>query len=96
MQTITKEKIAQKIEEKLGFSGLICEELVTRIFKSAIDLVLLNGMLKIKNFGSFEIVQKNSRPGMNIHKRSPISIEPRKVIRFSSSRNLKRKLNSEG
>lgn len=95
MQTITKEKIATKIEETLGLSGVICEELVTQIFTSATNIILQDRALKIKNFGSFEVVQKNARPGMNMHTHSPISIEPRKVIRFSASRNLKKRLNND-
>lgn len=95
MQTVTKKKIAAKIEQALGLSAVICEELVTQIFKSATNLILQDQGLKIKNFGSFEVVQKNARPGMNIQTNSPVSIEPRKVIRFSPSRNLKKRLNSD-
>ena len=96
MQTITKEKIAEQIEESLGLSGVICEELVAQIFKSATNLILTGGSLKIKNFGSFTVVQKDERPGMNMQTRKPISIPPRKVIKFSPSRNLKKRLGSDG
>lgn len=94
MQTVTKEKIAAKIEDALGLPGIICEEIVAQIFSSAADLILQDQALKIKNFGSFAVAQKNARFGMNMHTSSPVTIEARKVIKFSPSRNLKKRLNN--
>ncbi len=96
MQTVTREKIATEIQERLGLSGLICEELVTEIFKSSADSILQNQTLKIKNLGSFSLHQKNARPGRNWNTGEAATIEARKVIRFVPSRGLKKRLNGAG
>jgi integration host factor subunit alpha len=96
MQTVTREKIAIEIQERLGLSGVICEELVMNIFKSATDAILQNQVLKIKNLGSFSLHQKNARPGRNWNTAEATTIEARKVIRFVPSRGLKKRLNGAG
>ncbi len=92
-KTITKEKIAEHLQETLGLSGVICENLVSQIFESATDLICEHSYLTIKNFGSFEIKHKKSRPGVNLSTMEPKSISERKVVTFTPSRSLKAKLN---
>lgn len=89
MQTINKAKLAQVLQKKLGFSAILCEDLVSQIFISSIELILRDTKLKIKNFGSFNVSTKNPRPGMNWASGSAIHIPTRKVIKFTASRNLK-------
>ncbi len=95
MQTITKEKIAEHLREKLGFSGVICEEIVSEVFASATEIIVDTQSLKIKNLGSFAIHQKSARPGMNLQTGEKVEIPARKVIKFAPSRNLKKRLNDE-
>ncbi len=92
--TITKEKIAEHLRETLGFSGVICDELVSEVFNSATDLIAEEGGLKIKNLGSFVVHQKLARPGMNLHTGQKVEIPARKVVKFAPSRNLKKRLNN--
>ncbi|MES2214898.1 MAG: HU family DNA-binding protein [Pseudomonadota bacterium] len=92
MHTITKEKLSQKLHDKLGLSAAICEDLVSEIFVSAADIICSSTNLKIKNFGSFNISTKKERPGMDWVSGSSISIPERRVIRFTPSRNLKARL----
>ena len=94
METITKEKIANLLKEKLGFSSLICEEITNSIFFEILDLSLNNKKLVLPNFGKFQVHSKNKRPGLNLQTREVLEIEPRKVLRFSPSSFLKQKINS--
>ena len=55
METITKEKIANLLKEKLGFSSLICEEITNSIFFEILDLSLNNKKLVLPNFGKFQV-----------------------------------------
>ena len=55
METITKEKIANLLKERLGFSSLICEEITNRIFSEILDLSLNNKKLVLPNFGKFQV-----------------------------------------
>lgn len=94
METITKEKIANLLKEKLGFSSLICEEITNSIFFEILDLSLNNKKLVLPNFGKFQVHSKSKRPGLNLQTREVLEIEPRKVLRFSPSSFLKQKINS--
>lgn len=95
MKTINKEKISQILRNKLGFSSSICETLVSDTFDSAIELLIKDKALKIKNFGSFSLYKKGRRPGMNMVTKEKIYIPERTVIKFVPSRNLKKELNRE-
>ena len=94
METITKEKIANLLKERLGFSSLICEEITNRIFSEILDLSLNNKKLVLPNFGKFQVHSKNKRPGLNLQTGEALEIEPRKVLRFSPASSLKEKINS--
>jgi nucleoid DNA-binding protein len=94
METITKEKIANLLKEKLGFSSLICEEITNGIFFEILDLSLNNKKLVLPNFGKFQVHSKSKRPGLNLKTREALEIEPRKVLRFSPASSLKEKINS--
>ena len=94
METITKDKIANLLKEKLGFSSLLCEEITNSIFSEMLDLSLNNHKLVLSNFGKFQIHHKKKRPGVNLQTKTALEIEPRRVLRFHPSRLLKEKVNS--
>ncbi len=94
METITKEKIAYLLKEKLGFSSLLCEEITNTIFFEALDLSLNSEKLILTNFGKFQVYTKRKRPGINLQTGEALEIKPRRVIRFSPARLLKEKVNS--
>ncbi len=94
METITKEKIANLLKEKLGFSSLLCEEITNSIFSEMLDLSLNNNKFVLENFGKFQINHKKKRPAVNLQTGTALEIEPRRVLRFHPSRLLKEKVNS--
>ncbi|HJD59133.1 MAG TPA: HU family DNA-binding protein [Rickettsia endosymbiont of Omalisus fontisbellaquei] len=90
--TITKEKIAAMLSSKLGFSNNLCEEIVNTVFSNILETAK-EQKLTLKNFGSFEVKQKNPRPGINFHTKSPVIIESKKNLRFVPSSKLKALVN---
>lgn len=93
-QTITKEKITSLLQSKLGFSALLCEEITNCLFSEMLKLSVEHNKLVLPNFGKFQTYQKNKRPGVNLQTNKAIEIQPRKVLRFNSSRSFKEKVNS--
>lgn len=93
MKTITKNIIAQHIQNNFGFSKNYADSLVSNIFSEMTKLILQENKVNIPKLGTFEIHQKKARPGMNISKGEKIVIGPRKIIRFIPSRSLKEKIN---
>jgi integration host factor subunit alpha len=94
METITKAKIAESLRSTMGFSGVICEDIVNSIFESIVEILNTEEKLVIKNFGKFRINNKKERPGQNIKTKEQVMIPPKTVLRFIPSAQLKNKLNS--
>lgn len=93
-ETITKEKLAHILKEQLGFSSLICSEIITTIFDEIITLCKKRRKIAFKNFGKFYINTKNTRPGVNIKTKAIVEIAARDVLRFIPARELKNKVNN--
>ena len=92
-ETITKEKIAEKLKEQLGLSATLCEEIVTHTFSEIFRLTKRDAKTMLQNFGTWKINHKKTRPGFNIRSGEPVEIKPRTVLRFLPSRPLKEKIN---
>jgi integration host factor subunit alpha len=93
--TVTKEKIAEELKEKLGLSLSLCEEITLYVFAEILNLVKKDQKLALRNFGTWKINHKKSRPGFNIHSGNPVSIAPRTVLRLNPSQSFKDKVNND-
>jgi nucleoid DNA-binding protein len=93
-ETITKEKIAEKLKEQLGLSATLCEEITTQTFSEILHLAKRDDKIMLQNFGAWKINQKETRPGFNIRSGERVEIKPRKVLRFLPSRSFKEKINT--
>lgn len=95
MKSVNKENLARMLHDKIGLSSLVCSTIVSSVFDNIVKLLVIEKSLKLKNFGSFVVYQKQKRPGMNLNTKEIVEIASRKVIKFTPSRNLKGKLNCE-
>lgn len=93
MQTITKEKIVEMLKDKIGLSGTICEEIVNSIFQEIFEITQQDTRLRLKNFGTFYINNKKSRPARNLQTNKKIIIDSRKVLRFLPAKAFKNEIN---
>jgi integration host factor subunit alpha len=92
-KTITKEMITNVLVDRLGLSYTLCQEITNNIFQEIVDMAKLETKVTLKNFGKFYINHKESRPGLDIHSRSAVTIPPRSVFRFTPSQSLKNEIN---
>ncbi|MCY4524619.1 MAG: integration host factor subunit alpha [Halobacteriovoraceae bacterium] len=89
MATLTKASIAEKIQQKAGFSKKDSADLIDLIF-GVIKKTLINGeIVKISGFGNFTIKEKKKRNGRNPQTGETMDISARKVLTFKSSLVLK-------
>jgi len=95
MQTITKEKIIEILKNEIGLSGVICEEIVNKIFSEIFEIAKTNDKLGLKNFGSFYVNNKKSRPARNLQTNEVVIIAARKVLRFLPAKALKASINEK-
>ena len=92
--TITKEKIADQLKNKLGLSSLICEEITLHVFSEILQLTKNKRKTTLQNFGAWKISHKNPRPGFNIKTGNSVTIKARSVLSFTPAKSFKKKINN--
>tara|TARA_S200000501_G_scaffold26515_1_gene22836 strand:+ start:90 stop:386 length:297 start_codon:yes stop_codon:yes gene_type:complete len=90
---INKNDILQKIKKKNGFPISYLDEVFEHIFDIIKNGLHKDGIFKITGFGTFKVLCKNARLGINPKTKIKYPINKRKVVTFSPSKIVKKKLN---
>ena len=90
---ITREDISEYINSEFGLSKYDCNNIVNEIIEQIILGLIDDNVVKIHNFGTFKLRQKNQRIGRNPKTKVEVMILPRKVISFIPSKHLLNKIN---
>ncbi len=86
-----KDNIIKNLSLKTGFSNRFSKKIIDDL----IDILIKNiksGKLNLKNIGSFELMDKNSRVGRNPKTKEEFIISARKSVKFKSSKKILKKL----
>ena len=92
-KNVTREDLSEYINSEFGLSKYDCNKLVNEIIEQIITGIIDHNIVKIHNFGTFKLKQKNARVGRNPITRIEVMISPRKVITFIPSKHLLKKIN---
>ena len=92
-KNITREDISEYINSEFGLSKYDCNQIVNEIINQIIIGLIEDEVVKIHNFGTFKLKQKNQRIGRNPKTKIEIMIAPRKVVSFIPSKYLLNKIN---
>ena len=90
---ITKKNIINSIYMQIGFSKKISENLLEDLLILLINNLKQNKKIKISNFGTFTLRNKQSRIGRNPLTREKKTISKRNVILFKPSKEFKAFIN---
>tara|TARA_Y100000741_G_C18235589_1_gene551541 strand:- start:421 stop:720 length:300 start_codon:yes stop_codon:yes gene_type:complete len=90
---ITKKNIINSIYMQIGFSKKISENLLEDLLILLINNLKQNKKIKISNFGTFTLRNKQSRIGRNPLTREKKTISKRNVILFKPSKEFKSFIN---
>ena len=93
MNNITRDDIAEFINNEFGLTKKDCINLVNDIIEEIIEGLNEHNIVKIHNFGTFKLRRKNARIGRNPKTKEEVIIAPRNVISFLSSKHILKKLN---
>ena len=85
--------LAKKIYLNIGFSKVICENIVNDVFHILIEKLKENEKIKISSFGTFSVRRKKSRIGRNPKTNEEKFISSRNVLTFRASNFFKNKIN---
>ena len=93
MNNITRDDIAEFINNEFGLTKKDCSNLVNDIIEEIIKGLNEHSIVKIHNFGTFKLRRKNARLGRNPKTKEEVMIAPRNVISFLPSKHILKKLN---
>ena len=92
-RNIKKVDIIKSLSQKTGYSKLISKKLFSDLIYLIIYSIKNTGNLNLKNFGSFNLINKLERIGRNPKTKKEFIISSRKSIKFTASKKLLEKLN---
>ena len=90
---ISRDEIAEAMKNEFGFNRRLCLDIVNDIIELIIDGLERDKIVKIHNFGTFKINNKNSRIGRNPKTKEEFNISSRNVITFKASKILLKYIN---
>ena len=93
MTNVTRDHIAEFINEEFGLSKKDCNDIVNDIINEIILGLKKSKTVKIHNFGTFKLKHKKERIGRNPKTREAVMIQPRNVISFTPSKKIITTLN---
>ncbi len=86
---VTRTKLAHVISERIGLSHSLCDDVVFMFFDTIKHALIAGETVKIKNFATFSLRDKNARPGRNPKTGEEVEVSARRVVRFRPSRRLR-------
>ena len=93
MQNLTRDEIADFINNEFGLTKKDCIGMVNELIEEIISGLINNKFVKIHNFGTFKLRQKKARIGRNPKTKEEVIISPRNVISFIPSKKVLKILN---
>ena len=91
---LTKKDLINSVYMQLGFSKNITEYLINDFFQSIEQNLIIDKKIKITNFGTFSLREKNDRVGRNPKTKEEKIITKRIVVLFKPSKEFKKFVNS--
>ena len=94
-KTITKLKIIEELHDSIGLSKNDCSIFLEEVINKLRSTLKEEKDIKIANFGSFIVKNKNERIGRNPKTKEEVMISARKVLKFVPSKLLINKINKK-
>lgn len=91
--TLTKARIAEQVQARVGLSRRECGELVDDVVELMRGALLDEGKLKLAGLGTWTVREKAARRGRNPQTSEAIIIARRRVVAFKPAPSLRLLLN---
>jgi integration host factor subunit alpha len=92
-KTVTRVDLVEAVYQTVGLSRAQSAELVEQTLREICDTLASGETVKLSGFGNFTVRNKAERVGRNPKTGVEARIEPRRVVAFSASLNLKAHMN---
>jgi integration host factor subunit alpha len=92
---ITRGTLTEKISNSVKISSRDAAKAVDSILDTIQETLANGDEVLISGFGKFEVLSKKERVGRNPQTGAPVTITPRKILKFRASDKLKEYLNGK-
>ncbi len=95
-KTVTRWDLSEDVYQKVRLSRTEAANLVEQVLGEICDTLVRGENVKLSGFGNFIVRSKGERIGRNPKTGVEVPIEPRTVVAFKPSNQLKAHMNGEG
>ena len=92
--SITRTDLIRALKKEVGLSRSDCTAVLEEVLDAIAGYLVKGDPVKIHGFASFTVRHKRARIGRNPKTCEEVPIQPRRVIKFTPSENLKLKINT--
>ena len=90
---MTKKELGEVLAEKLGISQADAEEVIEAFTDTIINGLKRGEKMNVSGLGTFDLVRRAERTGINPQTRKEMKIPAATVPRFRAGKNLKERVN---
>lgn len=85
---MTKKDIVRAIAEEIDLPQFRTRVLVQRTFEALIEALVRDGRVELRNFGIFQIRQREARLARNPRTGEPVPVEAKNVVTFKPGKEM--------
>jgi len=85
---VTKKDIVRTIAEEIDLPQFRTRVLVQRTFEALIEALVRDGRVELRNFGVFQIKQREARLARNPRTGEPVPVEAKNVVTFKPGKEM--------
>jgi integration host factor subunit beta len=85
---VTKKDIVRTIAEEIELPQFRTRVLVQRTFEALIEALVRDGRVELRNFGIFQIKQREARLARNPRTGEPVPVEAKNVVTFKPGKEM--------
>ncbi|MEQ9461686.1 MAG: HU family DNA-binding protein [Phycisphaeraceae bacterium] len=95
MATITKKELIDQIADATGQKRVVVKKIVQSFLDSIIIELGKGNRLEFRDFGVFEVKQRQARMAQNPKTLEPVEVPPKRTVKFKIGRLMKQTLSGE-
>lgn len=89
---MTKRDIVRTIAEEIDLPQFRTRVLVQRTFEALIEVLVRDGRVELRNFGVFQIKQREARLARNPRTGEPVPVEAKNVVTFKPGKEMEERV----
>lgn len=95
MATITKKELIDQIADATGQKRVVVKKIVQSFLDSIIVELGKGNRLEFRDFGVFEVKQRQARMAQNPKTLEPVEVPPKRTVKFKVGRLMKQTLSGD-